>query len=365
MDRFARYLERHFDFSHVLDTGTSEAEPPKMRVGSGKKLVLLGLQAVPYLCLAAFLGAVFFHADFDHTDRLVLFGYDLSLHQLVLRVSVSGLIGYGTNYLAIKMLFRPRQKRPIWGQGLIPANKDRIAHKLAVTINHHLLNEDELKRKLHDAQVIQKTIRAVQDGADGLFRDEEFTGELQAQIEKWLHDFLGNEGNRNRIVEEVVVQLQQSELKGVTGTLLRAYTRLNRKAIRTALDQLVARVPAALPALVDPARDIAQPLQENLLRNTPELEARLAHAVHDLVDRMDIYRLLRNQITNFDEGQLEDMLWSATNEQLLYIQYLGGLLGMLGGLVLWQPEAVSFAFVVLGGGLFLFDQLLYRLRARP
>jgi hypothetical protein len=48
------------------------------------------------------------------------------------------------------------------------------------------------------------------------------------------------------------------------------------------------------------------------------------------------------------------MIWTATNEQLLYIEYLGTLLGIFGGLLIWQPLVMSIIF----GGLFIFLFLL-------
>jgi len=43
---------------------------------------------------------------------------------------------------------------------------------------------------------------------------------------------------------------------------------------------------------------------------------------------------------------------------------LGGALGGLGGLVIWQPIPAVLAFAVFGLILFLIDEGLYRLRAK-
>lgn len=88
----------------------------------------------------------------------------------------------------------------------------------------------------------------------------------------------------------------------------------------------------------------------------------MAHALHEMIDQMDIYKLLRSQLTRFDEGKMEEMLWNATNQQLLYIQYLGGFLGILGGLILWQPTFMVITFIVLGAIFFVLDVLLMRLQ---
>ena len=63
---------------------------------------------------------------------------------------VGGLIGYFTNDLAVKMLFRPYKPAYWWGRklpftpGLIPANQDRLARRVADTVVNSLLTPEEL-----------------------------------------------------------------------------------------------------------------------------------------------------------------------------------------------------------------------------
>ncbi len=94
------------------------------------------------------------------------------------------------------------------------------------------------------------------------------------------------------------------------------------------------------------------------MANSDRTEALIANALHRMVDRISIYSLIRSQLDRFDEGKLEDMIWGATNEHLLYIQYLGGWLGMMGGLLLWQPVPVTIFYGVLVGALFVVDWVL-------
>ena len=57
-------------------------------------------------------------------------------------------IGYFTNYIAIKMLFRPYEEKRIFGiklpftPGVIPKEKERIAKSLGEAIGSELLNEN-------------------------------------------------------------------------------------------------------------------------------------------------------------------------------------------------------------------------------
>ena len=73
-----------------------------------------------------------------------------------------GVIGYFTNDLAIKMLFRPYKAVYIWGKqlpftpGLIPTNQERLANKVSDTIMGSLLTPDELHKL---AQILLHTER--------------------------------------------------------------------------------------------------------------------------------------------------------------------------------------------------------------
>ena len=73
-----------------------------------------------------------------------------------------GVIGYFTNDLAIKMLFRPYKAVYVWGKqlpftpGLIPTNQERLAKKVSDTIMGSLLTPEELHKL---AQILLHTER--------------------------------------------------------------------------------------------------------------------------------------------------------------------------------------------------------------
>lgn len=78
-----------------------------------------------------------------------------------------GIIGYFTNDIAIRMLFRPYRARFLWGRqipftpGLIPANQERLAKRIADSIMGSLLTPTELHnlaRKLLEAERVQGAI---------------------------------------------------------------------------------------------------------------------------------------------------------------------------------------------------------------
>jgi hypothetical protein len=64
----------------------------------------------------------------------------------------------------------------------------------------------------------------------------------------------------------------------------------------------------------------------------------------------------------YDEQQLEMLLRRTTNEQLNYIKYLGAVLGVIGGLIIWAPAAALAFFTTVGLVIYAVDEALFRAR---
>ena len=78
----------------------------------------------------------------------------MNIIALLIPPLVGGLIALSTNWIAIKMLFRPYTKKRLFGipipftPGLIPKERGRLARKLGEAISTHLLTPDVLAGKL-------------------------------------------------------------------------------------------------------------------------------------------------------------------------------------------------------------------------
>lgn len=81
---------------------------------------------------------------------------------------VGAVIGYFTNWLAIKMLFRPHKQIKIFGigipftPGLIPKERYKLAKKVANTVGTHLLTTEVLMNELTSDTTIEKINEAVE-----------------------------------------------------------------------------------------------------------------------------------------------------------------------------------------------------------
>jgi len=83
----------------------------------------------------------------------------MDIFGFILPPLLGGIIALSTNWLAIKMLFRPLTEKRIFGirvpftPGLIPKERGRLARKLGEAISKHLLTPDVLADKLADPTI--------------------------------------------------------------------------------------------------------------------------------------------------------------------------------------------------------------------
>ena len=66
---------------------------------------------------------------------------------------IAALIGWATNYLAIKMLFHPHQPKKILGltfHGVFPKRQSQIAEKLGKLVANELFSMRDVAQKIED-----------------------------------------------------------------------------------------------------------------------------------------------------------------------------------------------------------------------
>ena len=66
------------------------------------------------------------------------------MYKIIYILSISALVGYWTNYFAIKMLFRPKEKTILGFQGVVPANKNRIALDLGRVVKEKFFHTEDI-----------------------------------------------------------------------------------------------------------------------------------------------------------------------------------------------------------------------------
>ena len=86
--------------------------------------------------------------------------------QFLMMVAVGTLIGWFTNYLAIKLLFRPYKEMNFFFfkiQGLIPKRRDEISENIADVVEKELISVDDIENKLKEVELDDGMIEKVLD----------------------------------------------------------------------------------------------------------------------------------------------------------------------------------------------------------
>ncbi len=92
---------------------------------------------------------------------------------LILIPLISGFIGWVTNWVAIKMLFHPRNPVNILGikvQGIFPKRQDQFAEKLGKLVSRELLSFDEIEAKITNPDNLKKVLPQVETHIDHFLR---------------------------------------------------------------------------------------------------------------------------------------------------------------------------------------------------
>lgn len=86
---------------------------------------------------------------------------------------ISAFIGWFTNWIAIKMLFHPKEPKKIFGitiQGIFPKRQQQFAEKLGKLVSQELLSFADIEQKLLHPDNIQKLMPVVEEHIDQFLR---------------------------------------------------------------------------------------------------------------------------------------------------------------------------------------------------
>lgn len=147
---------------------------------------------------------------------------------------LGGVIGYITNDIAIRMLFRPHKAKYIMGvhipftPGIIPKEKGRIADSIGIVISSNLMNNEVLKRYLLSEDMVGKVRSTL----------EEFI-EIQKHNQETVKEFLSHYLSDDEI--ETILQNINDSITKQTYTKL-SDTSVGEKVAYIAIDQVAEKL---------------------------------------------------------------------------------------------------------------------------
>ena len=297
--------------------------------------------------------------------QLPQFSQRLELEGLIVTVSAAGLIGFFTNWLAITMLFHPRKPRPLLGQGIIPASRDRVADLIALAISKDLISEEVILERIHISGVVPKYREVALKVTEGLLLDENFQIEVKALASQFLTDKLRSPELKEKLVSIVMDMIDSAANKGLAGVAVKVYQMLNRDGLQRQIEEAIDDLPETVDLVVDELIQIFQTLPTKIAQRSDDIEVWLTRAIMSFVGTLDIYDMVSKNLRAYNEQRFENLIKRTSSQQLIYIKYLGGVLGAIGGLVIFnQWLALPLLAVILGVVIALDNLILWIIERR-
>lgn len=282
---------------------------------------------------------------------------------IILPIALCAAIGYGTNYIAIKMLFRPRKEirigscRVPFTPGVIPRNKPRIAAAVGKAVSENLLTREDMTDRLTQAGFKEKLTDSIQDALteqtaplSALLpcQEEELTQEISQVIGGKILDGL-KKVDMNALVTEVA-QTSFGDLLGnpmiamfLGGGMLDNICQKLSAGVSIYLEEKGPEI-IALMVKEELDRMLDKPIRENLddlgipeevLRNL--LETVVGHVlennIQSVLGSLDVKAVVEDKINDMDVRELEDLVLSVMKNELQAIVNLGAVIGAVIGVV--------------------------------
>lgn len=310
---------------------------------------------------------------------------------------LGGLIGYITNDIAIRMLFRPHKAKYLLGihipftPGIIPKEKGRIAEAIGGVISENLMNNEVLEKYLLSDEMIGKVRSAVEGFISTQQQNQEsvarFLGHylskdeidsiaqnINQSITKQTYEKLADSsvGDKvahiaiDHVAQKLTIDGAQELLSGIGGALgglkgmaaglfggniVAKFLGMLRepaehflaKSINTMLrdngEEIVSNM---IGGEVDyflnkPVCKLLEGHEEQLAQTVDSIESIYRSIITEhlpkILESIDISKIVRERINEMDVNETEKLIFQVMDKELKAIVWLGALLGLLMGCI--------------------------------
>jgi len=286
----------------------------------------------------------------------------MDLLHILLPIFLCALVGYCTNYIAIKMLFRPRKELRIgswrvpFTPGVIPKNQPRIAAAVGKAVSGTLLTQEDMAARLTQAGLKEKLADSIQDAiteqsaplSDLVPGDGEVTEEISQVVGGKILESL-KKVDMNALVAEVA-QTSFGDLFNspmiamflgggmLDNIILKLSAGVSNYLEEKGPELVIPMVREELDGMLDkPIRDNLDDLgiPEEALRGL--LETMVGHVLENnlqsVLGTLDVQAVVEDKINAMDARELEDLVLSVMKNELQAIVNLGALIGAVIGII--------------------------------
>lgn len=277
---------------------------------------------------------------------------------------IGAVIGYCTNYIAVKMLFYPRNEVKVWGHkvpftpGAIPKGKPRLAKSVGNIVANTLLTEEDIKQKILSPETEEAVVDKIMDelskkiyvGMGRICSNYEEYGDLKANLSDAFTDQIMESIGKIDFKNTIATEAGRIIKEKVNGTMLAMF--LSNEM----LDSFIQPVGVELENYIaENGRDFVQKEvnekimvfeQKSILdlceeMNVEEERIRTAvrsiyhkaseNAVNGVLKNVDISAMIEDKINEMKTEELEKVVLAVMKKELDTIVNLGALIGFILG----------------------------------
>lgn len=282
---------------------------------------------------------------------------------------IGGIIGYFTNFIAVKMLFRPLKPVKIgnftlpFTPGIIPKRKDKLAGAIGDAVGHNLFTRQDMQELFENDSVRNSILQGVLTKVERA---------MDASIEEVAKKFVKEETlerKKEDIVDMLTVKIKNGILELDLGTLIaEGGSSVIKEKFQGGMfsfflnDDLIASVAEPIGREVEKyieanGEQIFRPVVENQLNelldtnteqaldllgvHTDKLQEALNQAydalvsenIEKLLKQFDIAGTVQKKVQEMDVAELEKLVLSVMKKELDVIVNLGALIGFVIGIL--------------------------------
>ena len=276
-------------------------------------------------------------------------------------------IGYGTNYIAVKMLFCPKHEVKLWGHnlpftpGAIPKGKPRLAKAIGNVVGNTLVTKDDIKSKFMDEKIQASVIGKISE----IMSVEIKKGVMS--LAKMNED--GYESAKEKVSDVICQQILNSlDSIGVSDIIAEECSKVIKEKTKGSVlkmlvsDELVESITKLIGDEVQKyinkngetviGSEVSKKLTEGENKSLSELlegvgvkqekvdtaissvyQKAVDKALDELFNKIDISSMIEDKINAMDMDELEKLTLSVMKKELDTIVNLGAVIGLILGLL--------------------------------
>lgn len=290
--------------------------------------------------------------------------------------ALGAVIGYITNDIAIRMLFRPRKAKYIFGihvpftPGIIPKEKDRIAGAIGGAISENLMNKEVLEKTLLSDDMLGKLRTAIDEFFEAQLHNDETLQEFAAHYLTDEEIAAMRESTCDEIAKLITAKLRD---RAIGASIAHAATQHVIDKTRASVAGKI-KADRLLEVIASPIETkLAQHINEVLHDQAPSMSTRIVYTESDkllsmpmrtlfegheeqmvqaregivsvyrtiisehlprILESINISKIVESRIQEMDMEEAEQIILTVMKKELRAIVWLGALLGCIMGTVM-------------------------------